>query len=458
MRFPQMIHWAEGQFLQPHHFQQFQKAGIERLNSERDFYLPYKEGISSLSIDKDALSSKRVVVRSLCALMPDGTSLSMPGNCDVLPITLEVSSADLQKGIMIYLAVPFYSQLKSNISETGSSNLGRFSLSEFNVVDENSGDNEIPMITRFFNARLITDPSKATDCSVLPVLRLKVENLENKDIRIAVDDEYTPPCVVLDADNSIFRRIREFLYELRSCKSKILTDIETEGFDAKLVTGSSLLRIMQLQLLNLYINNISTLLIPERVHPLNYYLQLSALLAQLRALFPLSDHKEIVAYDHYNLYPVFNELITSIRALLSSQGKAECIELDFTYKPEIDCMVTDLSDESIIKARDYYLALQGSNNWKELIEDIESGDNFRLIDEESHESRVRGVKLTYVRFPPRYLPMPGSDTVYFKVMKDESARIWTYIKESHKVAIDYSKNIFKDFHAKLYLAVVDEDK
>lgn len=458
MRFPQLIHWSEGQFLQPHHFQQFQKSAIERLNSERDFYLPYKEGLININVDHDSLRSKRVVINSLTALMPDGSSLSMPGNCEIMPLTLDVSSEDLGTGIMVYLAVPFYSKLKPNISEAGSSNLGRFNLSEISVIDENSGDNEIPVVTRFYNARLITDPSKATDCSILPILKLRLENMENKDIRLVIDDKYTPPCVVFDGDNNIFRRIREFVFELKSCKSKILTDIETEGFDPKLVTGSSLLRIMQLQIINLYINTLSNLLIPERVHPLCFYLQISGLLAELRALFPLSDHKDIQAYDHYNLYYVFDDVITSIRTLLSTQGKAECIELEFKYKPEISCMVTDLSDECIIKARDYYLALEGGNNWKDLIEDIETGDNFRLIDEASHEDRVRGVKLSYVRFPPRYLPMPGSDTIYFKVMKDESPRVWRYIVEDHKIAIDYSQNIFKDFKAKLYLVVVDEDK
>ena len=106
MRFPQLIHWSEGQFLQPHHFQQFQKSAIERLNSKRDFYLPYKEGLININVDQDSLRSKRVVINSLTALMPDGSSLSMPGNCEIMPLTLDVSSEDLGTGIMVYLAVP----------------------------------------------------------------------------------------------------------------------------------------------------------------------------------------------------------------------------------------------------------------------------------------------------------------------------------------------------------------
>ena len=89
--------------------------------------------------------------------------------------------------------------------------------------------------------------------------------------------------------------------------------------------------------------------------------------------------------------------------------------------------------------------------------DIETGDNFRLLDKGSKDSRVRGVKLSYVRFPPRYLPVLGSDTVYFKVMKEESARLWRYVVEDHMMILDYAPSLFKEFNAKLFIAVVDEE-
>ena len=59
MKYPQYVHWSEGQFLQPHHFQQMQRSLIETIVSERALYTPYPEGLVSIEIDEDALRSRR---------------------------------------------------------------------------------------------------------------------------------------------------------------------------------------------------------------------------------------------------------------------------------------------------------------------------------------------------------------------------------------------------------------
>lgn len=456
MKYPQFLHWSEGQFLQPHHFQQFQRALTSALNVQSDLSIPYKEGLCTLSIENDSLRSRRVVLKSFSAIMPDSSFLSMPGNCTVLPLTLDLDSQTNDNEFFVYLALPYYSNDDSNLADDKVASFGRYLLHERNVVDQNTGDNEVTVITRKLNARLILDPKKAADCSVLPILKLKWVSLDNKEPVLALCDNYTPPYVVLEKSSNIFNMVHELVFELKSCKTKILSDIDNEGFDPNLITGTSVLRLMQLQLLNVYINSLSAYLIPEKVTPFTLYLQLSNFLASLRAIFPLAESKDI-PYDHHDLFKVFDSLIVSIRTLISSQGKAGCIDLDFIDDSKLSCLSVSLEDMHIIKAKEYYLALQGGNIWKDLISDIETGDNFRLIDKGSRDSRVRGMKLTYVRFPPRYLPMVGSDTVYFKIMRDESPRIWKYIIEDHQMVIDYADSIFSKFNAKLYLAVVDEE-
>ena len=113
--------------------------------------------------------------------------------------------------------------------------------------------------------------------------------------------------------------------------------------------------------------------------------------------------------------------------------------------------------EELSKASDFYIALEGELNWRELLKDIEAGDNFRLIDRGSLESRVRGVKLSYSRFPPRYLPLENSNTVYFKVMKDESARIWRYILDDKTMIIDCAHSLLDKFTAKLFVLTENEE-
>ncbi len=457
MKYPQFLHWSEGQFLQPHHFQQFQRSVTSAINLQTDLSIPYKEGLCSLSIEKDSLRSRRVVIKSFSAIMPDGTVLSQPGNCSVQPLALELNTQSNENEFFVYLALPYYSNDDSNLAQDKNSSFGRYVLHEQDYVDQNTGDNEATIITRKLNTRLILDPKKASDCSVLPILKLKWVSLDNKEPILAICDSYTPPYVVLEQDCNIFNMIHEFIFELRACKSKILSDIDNEGYDANLITGSGVLRLMQLQMLNVYINSLSAYLIPDKISPFTLYIQLSNFYASLCSIFPLSESKDVV-YDHYDLYKVFDSLVNSIRTLISSQGKASCIEIIFNHDDSVSKLSAALEDKHIIKAKEYYLALQGGNAWKDLIEDIETGDNFRLIDKGSVQSRVRGIKLSYVRFPPRYLPMQGSDTVYFKIMRDESPRVWRYIVEDHQMVIDYANNIFSKFNAKLYLAVVDEEK
>ena len=43
---------------------------------------------------------------------------------------------------------------------------------------------------------------------------------------------------------------------------------------------------------------------------------------------------------------------------------------------------------------------------------IESGDNFRLLDPASYTERIRGVKLSYVRYPPQYLPQSNFNLLF----------------------------------------------
>ena len=326
----------------------------------------------------------------------------------------------------------------------------------YTTLDENTGDNDVTVIMRKFKATLVTDPKIVPDCSVLPILKLTFVALDNHEPTLTVCDSYIPPCVVLERHSKLFSMVYEFSYELKSCKSKILADIDSEGYDVNLLSGSAMLRIMQLQILNKYITTISAHLIPNKVSPFSLYIQLASLLSELQALFPLAESKDVVGYNHYDLYAVFSELTNSIRALISSQGQASYIELVFNQSPN-DYLSTIIDENTIINGKEYYLALNSESvNLKGLIDDIEEGDKFRLLDKSSHDSRIRGIKLSYVRFPPRYLPVVTGNTVIFKVMKEESSRIWRYVLEDKEVVIDYAKGLFSDLKAKMYVAIINE--
>ena len=81
MRFEELLHWNDGQFLQPHHFQYFQRQNIAFLQNNRLLSCPYPWGLIDFEVDEDGLAAGRVLVKRFSAILGDGTSLSMPGNC-----------------------------------------------------------------------------------------------------------------------------------------------------------------------------------------------------------------------------------------------------------------------------------------------------------------------------------------------------------------------------------------
>lgn len=453
MRFPARLHWSEGQFMQQHHFQEQDRIAFLQQAAERGFYLFYPEGLMSLKLNYDALRARRVVIEEFSALMDDGLTLSLPGNCELQPLTLSPESLRPDEPITVYLAVPSYSTQEGNLNEPGSAQR-RFSLHEEERADANSGGNETVLITQRICAKLITDRQEGAGCSLLPLMRLRFESMVGSAPILALDDSYLPPYVVLPENCPLLRLVGELSYEIKAARDKIITDLEAQRCDLSMPGGAQLLSLMRLQHFNRALQYLSALMVPERVTPFMLYQGLAELLAGLLGTAPERDQNAIPPYDHYNLAPLFTHLATSIRAFLSTQGAASCLEVAFKELGP-HTLVAQLQEEHLIKGRDYFLYLNVGSEEARTIELIEAGDHLRVLDLKSQESRVRGVKLQHLRYPPRYLPTQGDGGLWFKLLREESARMWRYITEDKCVIIDYAPEIFSQLSAKLFLAVID---
>lgn len=74
------IHWSEGMFLRPHHFQSQDRHWFEFIeNSIRDL-LPYAYGVRSIEISDQAIANFQIEVSRCEARMRDGTLISFGDN------------------------------------------------------------------------------------------------------------------------------------------------------------------------------------------------------------------------------------------------------------------------------------------------------------------------------------------------------------------------------------------
>ncbi len=448
MRFNQQVHWSEGLFIQPQHLQMMQQNFLAMSRKDRKLCMPFDYGFYDLELDPEALISRRIVIKKFSAVMPDGTELSMPGNCTVEPLELSMDNSS-ETEVEVYLTVSNLSAVEPNINTEGGGS-GRYDLREISVVDENTAENEIPVITRDIHAFLLTDVKNAANCTYMPLCKLRWISINSGLPSLQQVKEYMPPFISVTADCPLLSNVSELIFQLKSSKNTILAQFDAEIFDPNNVSGNKILSILKLRLLTFYERLFRSELVPGRILPYTLYLELVSLLSELESITPSSNYGSVMAYDHDNLWPVIESLLKRIRAILLRGGVSSALSFEFYERDAHLCL--DISDERVFTSKDIFLAIQFTGNLKDRVSDVELGDNFRLIDKGSLADRIRGVKLVEVSYPPQYLPNI-SHTLWFKLVPEKSERIWKYINEEKSMVIDCAKDLFPDLMATLYVSV-----
>ena len=449
MRFNEFVHWSDGLFLQPHQMQEMQRSLIDYERAWRRAYVPYCFGVADFELDGEALTDGRVVIKRLSAIMPDGQEISIPGNGAVKPLTIPADKDMDKDSVVVYLAVPTWSEHEANLSENNSSKR-LYSVREASVKDENTGDNEIIILKRFINAELTISKDDAKDCSLLPLLKLTYVSRVIAEPKFALTD-YMPPYLFVTSDCPLMSMLSELVFQLRRRRDKIISDISERGYNPENIAGINAYAVLQLRTLNRYEARLDALLSTEKTSPFVFYMELRSLLGELAALQPLAKREQVSAYNHNNLMPVFKEIITNIRSLIMFEGYAGYTRVDFVQSG--DFYEAFLKSDDVTGDKDYYIAIITSSTDANVVQSVESGDNFKLINIGSKNERIRGVKLEEMRYPPRFLPVI-SNALWFKVCRDESQAMWRDVVAERGIAIDLSMQMFPDFGASLFITSV----
>ncbi len=453
MRFNETVHWYDGLFLQQHHLQTLERTHAEERRSERSLSLPCPEGFIDLDVNAEAINAKRVVLRSFSCIMPDGTELSHPGNTVATPLELSEEDEGLDH-VMVYLAMPQWTSDEANVVESGTSSGRLWSVAQRSVRDENTGGGEVPVMMRRYNTRIVTERQLSPNDLALPLMRL-VRVAKNTDgARLVIDKSYMPPFVLVTESCPLLSMTSELMFEIKSRRNKIQSEIEMSQYDPEKLTDLNLLRVLQLRSLNHFEASVSPLLYPGRVTPLNLYREMRILLGELAALQPLIKSEEVPSYIHADALPEFDLLFARIRALILSEGGATYRKIEFKPVRE-DAVEAALSDEDFMGAEGWYLAVASQRNQQEMVGDVEQGDNFRLLSSRIMSSRVRGFKLTEVRYPPAYLPVL-SGHVWFRIETSQTPRMWREVPESKSLVIDYAHQAYPQLHAVLYITITEK--
>ncbi len=451
------IHWHEGLFLQPHHFQHLQRQINTQGASERHLGWPYPYGVVEASLSPDALENMLVRFDRLRVIMPSGVDVSFPDNADLPALDIKRRFAASSQPFTVCLAVPLWYATRGNTIEHSGEDDWQvkqiYRVSEIERPDENTGENLRPIQVRRINARLLFDDDDLGDIEVIPLLRIM--HATGEDVGMPKQDPaFVPPCLVLGGSPTLRDMARDLAFQVEASRKELVVQLTRGGFSIDTIRGRQVEQILRLRTLNRFSARLPSLIRAAGTSPFTIYLELRELLGELAALHPDRDQFEIGPYDHDNPAIVFNELSSKIRSLLRGAVAPSFMKAEFAK--EGDILVTALSEEQLTKPNEYFLGVTTKQDPRELAKLVEDGDRFKLMAKTMVNQRIFGVKLVEERHPP--LELPSSVGLhYFRLMRADSKRMWDKITHEKELAIRWQGDEEADYEVKLFMTVPSGD-
>ncbi len=440
------VHWHEGMFLRPHHFQTAQRYWFHLANQSEKWDVHYNWGLRSIELDLDALANQRLVVRSLKARLRDGTLVSIPED-GVLP-ALELQGAFAgENSLTVFLAVPVLNLGKANVSANGVAEGARYLLDTQDLEDENTGINPQSIQVRLLNLRLLLSTQDRAGYEPLPIAR--IEKAPNAEATPQLDVAYIPPVLACDGWLPLRAGILETIYDRIGKKIELLAgQVVSRGitFDSQ-AQGDPLI-FNQLRVVNEAYALLGILAFAQGVHPLPVYAELCRLVGQLAIFDDTRRPPDLPKYDHDDLGGCFYRVKQYIDMLLN-----KLVEPEYKERPFIGAamrMQVSLEPAWLESIWQLFVGVQvpPQTSTEECIRlltkagrdtlDMKIGSSDRV--DEIYRLGEAGMKLGHAPRPPRALPQTRG-LVYFQLNREASQREWTYVQKSLTIAVRMNENL-----------------
>lgn len=321
------VHWHEGMFLQPHHFQADHRHLTGRTHRALSWPVHHCWGLRSVQIDTDALANSRLVVRSLEACLRDGTPISIPED-GVLPALDLKGLFEPGQPLTVFLALPALNLGKSNVAEDGPDPNARFHLDSQELEDENTGVNPQPIRVRLPNVRLLISDQDQTGFTTLPIVRLEKSALANAPPQ--VDAAYIPPVLACDAWPVLTADILQSLFDrIGRKRERLAAAFAARGGAMGSTDPAEAAAAAHLRELNEAYAVLSVLAFSPGVPPIAAYTELVRLVGQLVIFDRTGRWPAIPPYDHDDLGGCFYRVKAYLDALLDILPEPEYKERAF---------------------------------------------------------------------------------------------------------------------------------
>jgi type VI secretion system ImpJ/VasE family protein len=432
------IHWQEGLFLQPHHFQRMQKSLEDEIASERRLAWPYPYGVIEARLSRDELENKRVRFDKLRAIMPSGVEVNYPAAAELPSLDIAQAFSKGAGSFTVSLGVPLWQESRANTvpvthdADTRVKLLYR--IGEIECHDENTGENPKPVQVRKINSRLMFEHEDPSDMEVLPLL--KIVRATGEDVGLPKEDpEFVPPCMLLSGSPVLREMVRDLVSQVEASRKELVVQVTRGGFSIDTMRGVQFEQVMRLRTLNRYSARLPSIIAAPIATPFSVYLELRELLAELAAMHPDRDEFESAPYRHDNQFLCFRELANKIRSFL--RGAVAPSFLKLAFKDVGGVLTANFSPEHFTQPNAYFLGIKTKLDPTAVARYVEDGDRFKLMPQSLATRAIRGIELKEERHAPLELPA-AADLHYFRLERANSARMWQQIQTEKTAAIRWT--------------------
>lgn len=409
------VHWHEGMFLMPHHFQAAERFTLERIRESEDWHHPHDWGLKSVRFDDEAIANGSLVIRACQARFKDGSTVTVPDEVSLDPLDLRPALASSPE-VIVHLAVPTLLTGRSNIVPHRMADGPRFFVSAVEWADENTGSDEESLEFRSVHARLLTD-ADITGYETLPVARIRRSPATDS---LTIDPAFIPPILGMDAWPSLHEGVLGLHQHLRAWITQEADQLvgRKVSFDNQVLGDSE--RIMRLASANTAYSALQAVLATRGLHPSGLYQELCRLVGQLSIFSETRRPIELPTYDHDNIGPPFAQVMAEIRRLLP--GGTPTFEKRY-FQLEHKSFQVHLDPEWTLDTSRLYLGVETTELTDAECDELMKATDWKLASAEQVSqvfvNRHEGLKMKPLNRIPPALP---AGVVYFEI--DRSPAYW----------------------------------
>jgi len=416
------IIWSEGMFLRPQHFQQNDRYFEALIENRASPLRPYSWGVSELRLDQEALNLGKIEIASCKAVLPDGTTITIPGT-DAPPAPFE---PDINlKNETIYLCLL---ERRPNAVEFGRSEDNDEST-RFGVVIEDVRDTSLPedsiapIELGRSRLQLLSESDERAEFACLPIARL-IE--VRSDQQVVLDTEFIPTGMDCRNDTMLSGFIREIQGLLKHRGEAIAARLGAESAGGT----PQIADYMLLQLVNRYEPLFYHLTRLPALHPESLF-ALGIQLAGELATFT-SDNKRPEAlpdYVHTDLTASFVPLMREIRRSLGVVFEHKAERLTLKEYRKVGIFLSVINDKTLFENADFILAVKASMPSETLRNQFPMQSKIGPKEKMKSliTSQISGIALESLPVAPREIPF-HSGFNYFRL--DPKSKLWAELPNS----------------------------